>query len=400
MNQIKQKNNYFLKYFGFFIIAVTIFFGGFLFGRSANFDSSFIDEVIQRSQNKADLSIFWKVWDLIQDNYKDADKITEEDMVYGAVKGLVDSLDDPYSQFLPPSVSKRFLDNISGSFEGIGAEIGMKDDILTIIAPLQGTPAQRAGLKSGDKIMAINDTSTLDMGLDEAVTIIRGPKGSEVTLTIIREGRDKQFDISIKRGVIQIPVINWELKNENQVAYIQIYSFTKNIDDEFSRVAQEILSSSAHKIILDLRGNPGGYLSKAVNIAGWFLAEDDIVVIEDRGEDNREEYKAAGQGIFQTWPIVVLINEGSASASEILAGALRDQLNVTLIGKQSFGKGSVQEMIRLPKEASLKLTVANWITPKGISISESGLKPDISVDFTNNGSDEQLDRALEVIKNM
>jgi carboxyl-terminal processing protease len=351
-----------------------------------------------------DFSLFWEAYQKLQEKFVAKEKIDYQKVLYGAISGMVKSLDDPYTVFLDPEENKRFNEDVSGLFEGIGAEIGIRKGQLQIISPLEGTPAEKAGLRAGDKIIKINDTFTTDLTVDEAVNLIRGPKGTEVTLTIFREELEAPKEIKIQRAVIEIPSLKWELK-EGNIAYIKLYQFSEKADTDFRDKAMEILASPAQKIILDLRNNPGGYLEVANNIAGWFLKRNSIVTIEDfGGKFERKEYKAQGNEKFADYPIVILINQGSASGSEILAGALRDNRSIKLIGEKSFGKGSVQELENLPGGASLKITVAKWLTPKGESISEKGLDPDIQVEMTEkdyeNGRDPQLDKAIEIIKGL
>ena len=294
---------------------------------------------------------------------------------------------------------------MQGSFGGIGIEIAIKKDQLTVVAPLKGTPGERAGIKSGDLIVAIDGKNTTDMSTEEAVTLIRGKKGTEVTLTIFHDGWNKPKDIKIVRDTIKVDSVTWELKDE-KIAYIKINQFDQNLSADFKRIAFEILKTPVNKIVLDLRNNPGGYLEVSQDIAGWFLESGQIVTIEDFGKGKVQQlYKANGNSSFKNYPIVILINGGSASASEILAGALRDNRSVQLIGEKSFGKGSVQEMVTLQDGISfLKVTIAKWLTPKGNSISEVGLAPDVKVeisdtDFTNK-KDPQLDKALEIIRDL
>jgi len=298
-----------------------------------------------------------------------------------------------------------FEQDLAGSFDGIGVEIGVKNSQLTIIAPLKGTPGQKAGLKAGDQIIKINGKDTSDMSTDEAVDIIRGKKGTDVSLTIFRDGWNTTKDFKITRDTIIIPSVDWELKNGN-VAYIHIYQFDQTLSTDFANIARQILASPAQKIVLDLRGDPGGYLEVCQEVAGWFLKQGQIVTIEDFGKGKKQnQYKADGNEKFADYPMVILMDQGSASASEILAGALRDNRNIQLIGNKSFGKGSVQQVINLADNASfLKITIAKWLTPKGNSISEVGLAPDVKVDISDtdiqNQKDPQLDRALEIIKNL
>ncbi|PIZ89251.1 MAG: hypothetical protein COX90_00320 [Candidatus Nealsonbacteria bacterium CG_4_10_14_0_2_um_filter_38_17] len=360
-----------------------------------------------------DFSLFWQAYQTLQEKFVAKEKIDYQKVLYGAISGMVKSLGDPYTVFLDPEENRRFNEDVSGSFEGIGAEIGIRKDQLQIIAPLEGTPAEKAGLRAGDKIIKINETFTTDLTVDEAVNFIRGPKGTEVTLTIFRDEWEVPKEIKIQRAVIEVPSLKWELLastgeaggKEGNIAYIKLYQFSEKADADFKETAMEILASPAQKIILDLRNNPGGYLEVANSIAGWFLKRNDIVTIEDfGGKDEKKEYKAQGNEKFADYPIVILINQGSASGSEILAGALRDDRGIKLIGEKSFGKGSVQELESLPGGASLKITVAKWLTPKGESISDKGLEPDIKVEMTEEDyeqdKDPQLDKALEIIKGL
>ncbi len=351
-----------------------------------------------------DLSLFWDAYYKLQKNFVDPEKLDTQKIIYGAISGMAKSLDDPYTSFFDPTEAKRFEQDLSGSFDGIGVEVGLKKNQLTIISPLKNTPGQKAGLKAGDIIIKIDGKSTYDMSIEEAVNLIRGKNGTEVTLTIFRDGWKDTKDIKITRSTIDIPSIDWELKDEN-IAYIHIYLFDQSLSSKFNKIALEILTSPAQKIILDLRNNPGGYLEVSQDIAGWFLKKGQVVTIENFGKDkDKKYYKAEGNANFSEYPMVVLINQGSASASEILAGTLRDNRNIKLIGEKSFGKGSVQKVLELRDSSMLKITIAKWLTPNGNSISEVGLTPDIKVELTDkdfeNQKDPQLDKALEIIKNL
>lgn len=351
-----------------------------------------------------DFSLFWDAYNKLEQNFISPSKIDNQKIVYGAIEGMTNSLGDPYTSFFNPDQAQRFQQDLAGSFDGIGVEIGIKKDLLTVIAPLKGTPGQKAGLKSGDTIVKINGQDATNMTADEAVSIIRGPKATVVTLTIFRDGWDKTQDIKIVRDTIRVPSIEWSLK-DGDVAYIQIYQFDESLSSDFESIALKILQSPAKKIVIDLRDNPGGYLEVAQNIAGWFLQNGQTVTIEDFGKGKvQQTYKTQGNANFANYPVAVLINQGSASASEILAGALRDDRNVKLIGTKSFGKGCVQEVINLRGGSFLKITIANWLTPKGNSISDVGLTPDVKVDITDQDiqakKDPQLDKALELIKNL
>jgi len=377
------------------VLAAGSFGSGFLFGKS-----QVVCEVCPPQD--LDFSLFWEAYYKLKEEFVEPEKIDEKKLIFGAISGMVESLGDPYTVFLDPEDTKMFLEDITGRFEGVGMEIGIRDNTLQVIAPLEGTPAQRAGLRSGDKIIKVDGKLTSELSLDEAVSLIRGPKGTKVTLTIFREGWDGPRDFEIERAVIDIPSLKWEIR-EGDIAYIKIYHFSEKASLDFSQAAVQILAAGAKKIILDVRNNPGGYLEVARDIASFFLKRGEIVVIEDSGE-KQTEYKASGNALFLNYPTVVLINKGSASGSEILAGALRDNRGIILIGENSFGKGSVQQLERLRGGSSLKITTAKWLTPKGKTITGVGLKPDIEVKMTEEdykaGRDPQLEKAIEVIKGL
>lgn len=375
------------------------FLGGFIFG--GYFGKS---QCPVCPPQDVDLSLFWETYKLIKSKFVDSEKIDVQKIIEGAIAGMVQSLGDPYTVFLTPEDTKNFLEGVTGRFEGIGIEVAKRKGELQVIAPLEGTPAQKAGLRAGDKILKINGTMTNDLSIDEAINLIKGPKGTEVNLTIFREGWDKEQEVKIVRAIINVPSLKWELI-DGEVAYIKLYNFSEKASSDFSKAAVEILNSQAKKIILDLRNNPGGYLEVAKDIAGWFLKKGQVVAIEDfSGKKEQEFYKAQGNAKFTQYPTVVLINEGSASGSEILAGALRDNLQIKLIGEKSFGKGSIQELESLRDGYSLKITIAHWLTPKGELISEKGLEPDIKVQMTEEDYEKELDpqlqKALEIVKSL
>jgi len=351
-----------------------------------------------------DFSLFWEAWQKIGESYVGKGDLDVQEMIYGAISGMVKSLGDPYTVFLKPDETKRFIEDVKGAFEGVGMEIGIRQGQLQVISPLEGTPAQRAGLRAGDKIMAVNGTSTLDITTDEAVNMIRGPRGTEVVLTIFREDWGENRDIKIVREVIAIPSLKLEIR-EDKIAYLKLYNFTEKAGSDFQTAAIQILESEADRIVLDLRNNPGGYLEVAQDIAGWFLEKGQIVAIEDFGGDREEKlYKAQGNALLLSYPVVVLVNEGSASGSEILAGALRDNRGIKLVGEKSFGKGSVQELEKLREGSSLKITIARWLTPSGDLIADKGLEPDLEVILSDEdieeGRDPQIDKAIEIIKEL
>ncbi len=348
-----------------------------------------------------DFSLFWDAWQVIKDKYVGAEETDNQSLVYGAISGLINSLKDENSVFFPPSDAKKFNEDISGQFSGIGAEIGIRDNQLSIIAPLKNTPADKAGLRSGDKILKVDGMSTAGLTTEEAVKIIRGQRGSTVILTIFRDDWDKEREVPIVRDIIQIPTIDWEIM-ENGIAYIHLYNFYEQAPFIFYQAAMDVVFQNPKGLIFDLRDNPGGYLGASVNLAGWFFQPGTRVVTEEFRSGEDQIFKAGGPGLFKDIPMVVLINEGSASASEILAGALRDNRGIKLIGKKSFGKGTVQELNPLKDGSVVKITIAHWRMPDGQLIEKNGLDPDYEVGLTDEdiklGKDPQLEKAVEVLK--
>lgn len=398
---------------GFFLI--VSFLGGFYlrdYSEKTAHSVSYLTKVYNKEEGKPknlDFAIFWDAWKNLETQYLNRDKLDQEKLIYGSISGLVKSLGDPYSTFLNPKQTKNFIEDISGSFEGIGIEIGIRNDVLTVISPIKGTPAEKAGLEAGDKIIKIDNVTTDNIALEEAVNKIRGPHDTTVVLTIFRE--NKTSDYKITRGVIQIPIVEWQKIGDDKIAWIKLYYFSENLNWKFRQIANEITLSGVNKIALDLRNNPGGILDQAIEIASYFLPKDAVVTIQDNGNINKLELKSKGYVQFQNAKVVILINEGSASASEILAGALRDNRNIKLIGEKTFGKGTVQQLFDLKDGSVIKLTIARWLTPKGYSISDQGLEPDIKVvppqprpggaeSGKKMDEDPQLDKAIEILKNI
>jgi len=354
------------------------------------------------SADTLDFSLFWKVWDILKEKYVDSSKLDVQKLFYGAIKGMLAATGDPYTSFFNPEENKKFNEDITGSFEGIGAEVGIKGGVLTIIAPLEGDPAEKAGLRAGDKVIKIGDKNTSDMSIDEAVDMLHGKRGTEVKITIFREGEQDSREISIIRGVINVKSVKFEEKDGN-IAYLKISRFGESTFKEFGAALKQINKQETKGIVLDLRNDPGGYLETAVEVGSKMLPKGSVVVIEENGDGKQNKLLARGGDEFSGIKTVVLINEGSASASEILAGALRENRdNVTLVGKKSYGKGSVQEFLSLSNGTAMKVTVAKWLTPKGNQINEKGISPDAEVDLTaddyNNNRDPQLDKAMEIVK--
>lgn len=344
-------------------------------------------------------NLFWDVWDAVKTNYVDKKEINEKKMFYGALSGMVGSLGDPYTTFMDPKITHEFEDDLLGTFEGIGAEIGIKNDVLTVIAPLQEMPAEKAGLKPGDKIYAINNELTAGLSIDTAIKKIRGPKDTEVVLTIYRNGADKPENITIKRGIITIKNIKTELTKDN-IFIIKIMNFNNDTFSLFNNAVKEILSKNPKGLILDLRNNPGGYLDTAIEISSEWI-ETGTIVTEQFSEENKNEHLARGRARLKDYKTVVLINQGSASASEIVAGALQGHKKAKIIGMKTYGKGSVQTLKQFQDGSSVKITVAKWLTPDNICINDNGITPDEEVDLTvedyNKNKDPQMERAVKFL---
>lgn len=393
MINLKKVSSFAILIFAFGII----FTGGYFYGKI-----QVVCEVCPPTD--INFSPFWTAYHQLKEKFVEPEKLTDQNVLYGAISGMAKSLGDPYTVFFDPKEARKFEDELAGFFNGIGIEIGIKNRQLTVISPLEGTPAQKAGLRAGDKIVKIDGKDASDMTSDEAVTLIRGQEGTQLTLTIFRTDWTEPKDFKITRDIIKIPSLKWELV-EGNIANLKIYQFSENLNQDFNQAAFEILNSPTKKIILDLRNNPGGYLEISQSIAGWFLEKGKTVVIEDFGQGKEQKiYSANGNSSFLNYPVVILINQGSASASEILAGALRDNRNIKLIGEKSFGKGSVQEGVSMKDGSFLKITIAKWLTPNGISISDIGLDPDIKIELADKDyeqdKDPQLDKAIEILKEL
>lgn len=356
--------------------------------------------------SNADMGIFWDTWKVILEKYVGRNDLDAQKIILGATRGIINILEDPYSEFLDSEQTKNLSQELSGEFHGVGMEIGKRDGFLVIISPLPGTPAEEAGLKANDKIIKIDETETMDLYPFEAAKLIRGSQGTKVTLTIYRSSWDETKKIELIRKKISIPSVKWE-KIDNNIAYLKIYNFNQPLTIDFYKTALEIAFAKPNGLIIDLRNNPGGYLESVVDISGWFLEKGNIILKEDFGNGEIKIFRVRiGQALLKDIPTVILINEGTASASEILAGALRDNRGVKLIGEKSYGKGSVQELVSLKDNNSVKITISRWLTPNETIIEGNGLIPDIEVkneeefgtfskiDLEN---DKQLQTAIETI---
>ncbi len=402
------------------VLSVGIFlFGlGFKFGEHKN-RFNLVNGIQDSSPNSSkvsaatdgknlDFSLFWDAWDALDRKYVDKNKLNSQKKYYGAIKGMVSSVEDPYTFFLTPDENKDAKNDLGGIFQGIGAQLGLKDNRVIIVAPLKNSPAQKAGIKAGDYVNKVDDHTTKGWTLPQAVSKIRGPKGTKVKLTI--ERNSKEFTYEILRDEIKIESVEltYETKNNQKIAHLKVNQFGDSTEDEWNKAVEEIVSLWQKKdikgIILDLRDNPGGYLESSVELASEFIPQGKVVVKQESTVTQSKTYDVLRPGRLLDIPVVILINKGSASASEILAGALRDHRRAKLVGEKSFGKGSVQEAIDLKDGAGIHITVAKWILPNGDWINGKGIQPDVVVEnkikegnSLKRDDDAQLDKALELM---
>ncbi len=362
----------------------------FIFGSFVGFLYAEMKSVIHPPED-VDFSLFWEAYYKLEDEFIYFDRIEEEEMIYGAIRGMVDAFNDPNTVFFDPQKNEELEERLQGKFEGVGMEVGLREGEIRVISPIPNTPAERAGMRPGDVIIAVDEKSTKGMSIEEAVSIIRGPRGEPVTLRILR--KEEEMEVTIVRDVISIPSLEWEMM-ENDIAHLKLYYFHEGVAGEFSAVARSIVDSEAKGIIVDLRNNPGGSLDMVREVSGYFLEKNSIVAVAYEGE---REYKAKGTPLLTDYPVVVLINQGSASASEIMASALRDNRGVTIVGETSFGKGSIQTIEPLSGGSSLKVTVSEFFTSKGEPINEVGVSPDIEVELEDIEEDIQLEEAVRVL---
>ena len=360
-----------------------------------------------RAPEQVDLAPLFKTWALINEHFLPAsttEKVSPQDKLWGAIQGLAASYGDDYTVFMPPVQKQIFDTQVAGDFSGVGMEIGERGGLLTVIAPIKDSPAFRAGVKTGDIVLKINDESTKNMTVEGAVSKIRGPKGTNVTIQFARADKNggAPFDITITRDTIALPTVDTKLRDDG-IFYIAVYMFNGNAPEKFAEALYEFEKSGSKKLIIDLRGNPGGYLEAAVDMASHFLPSGALIVTQASRTDGGDQvYRSSGFGTgYPGTQVAILINGGSASASEIFSGALRDHNRATLVGQQSFGKGSVQQVFEVTDDTQVKITIARWLTPNGISISHKGLTPDIVVNIPESGvkegTDPTLDRAVEFL---
>lgn len=339
--------------------------------------------------------LFWDVWDLLEKQYIDKKAINHQKMLDGAISGMVSSLGDPYTTFLPSQQNKTTKEELEGSFEGVGMQLGFRDKRLIVVAPIKDSPADKAGIKPGDFIIKIDGKETTGNTIPDAVAKIRGPRGTAVVLTIVRQDETKPIDYTLVRDKIQIKSV--ESYFQNNIAYVKLTRFGDTTNDEWKEVVAEIIAKKPRGIVLDLRNNPGGYFESAIIIASDFFT-DGAVVHKEHASGQRETFNVKKPGRLLSIPVVIIINKGSASASEIVAGAIQDRSRGILIGEQSFGKGSVQEVRDLPQGAGIHITTEKWLLPSGKWINGTGLTPDIVVPLGDKeNEDPQLGRASQEI---
>lgn len=391
------------------IFAILSFFGGVLYAH----ERAAAQTALVGAPTGVDLAPIWKAWKILNENFVPAAVSTttpiasttaeqNQNKVWGLISGLADSLNDPYTFFLPPTENKQFGDDMSGQFEGVGMEIDVKDGILTVVTPLKGTPAEKAGLKTDDKILKIDGVDTKGLDVSAAVKQIRGPRGTQVSLSVLRSGWTEPREIKVTRDVINVPIVTTE-KRSDGIFVITFAEFTANSPELFRSALREFVQSGSTKLILDMRGNPGGYLDAAVDAASWFLPAGSVVVTEDyAGHAQNIVHRSSGYDIFNdNLKMVILVDQGTASASEILSDALRYYGKAKLVGMQTYGKGVVQELFPITPNTSLKVTVARWLGPDGEQIPITGIVPDIVASTTEAaikaGKDPQMEKAVEVL---
>lgn len=391
-----------------FLVVVLAFVGGYhlgVQGYKATINKSLTVTISRQAppNENVDFSLFWQVWDLLSSKYYDKSKLVPTQMVYGAISGMVNSLGDPFTMFLPPTQNSTVNEDLNGSFSGVGIQIGFdKTGVLMVQAPLPGSPAERAGVKAGDHIVHIKDAGrnididTNGIALGDAVNDIRGPVGTTVTLTLVRIGATTPITVNLVRATLNVPSVTLTFVGMGgKIADLKVNSFDAQTPTEWNKAVAQIISKGRiNGVIVDLRNNPGGYLQDAVDLSSEFLKMGSVVVIEQDGTGNKINYDAKNTGKLVGLPVVILINGGSASASEIMTGALQDDIGAKTVGTKSFGKGTVQEPIDLVGGAGIHITVAKWLTPNGTWVHGKGITPDYVVDNQTATEDAQLNKAI------
>ena len=364
-------------------IIALLMFGSFAAG---NVTGYLARPALAQDREPGAFAIFWESWDLVEEYFVDQDKIDYEAMTYGAIQGMLDTLGDKnHTVFFPPDVAKQQESSLEGSFEGIGAYVSLEEDGFKIVAPIHGSPAEKAGLLSGDIVLAVDGEDIAEVPEWEVITLIRGPSGSIVTLTVLHEGEEEAVDIDIERGRIDIESVLWARIPGTDLVHLQVSQFAGDTSIELELALQEILAQDAADapvkgIILDLRNNPGGYLQEALRVGSQFLPEQDIILHEKDAKERITTYRSEGEGLARDIPMVVLINPGSASAAEILAGALQENGRAKLVGEASVGTGTVLRPFSLSDGSVLRLGVTNWLTPEYNLIKGEGIQPNVTIE--------------------
>ncbi|GAC1414233.1 MAG: hypothetical protein NVSMB66_7290 [Candidatus Doudnabacteria bacterium] len=400
---ISQKR-YFSTIVLLLLLSAGTFFSGMKLGARGYFYNGNDYKIVNQNDapKNVNYDLLWQALDVINNKYIDK-PVDQQKVLYGAIAGAVGAVGDPYTSFFDPKQYSDFKTELGGSFEGIGAEVGLKDGSVVIVAPIDDSPAKKAGLLAGDVILKINSDDATSITLEQAVSKIRGPKGTTVTLSVYRPGDKKQHDFSIIRQTIELKSVKFKLQNVNgkKIEVINIERFGDDTTTLFKQATADVQKNNADGIVLDLRNDPGGYLDASVQVASYWVNPGDVVVTEKHSDGTQNVYKGLGNNSLAKIPTIILINGGSASASEILTGALHDHNIAKTVGVKSFGKGSVQELINLPQNTAVKVTVAKWFTPNNINITKNGLEPDNKVELTPEDAtanrDPQLDKALQLI---
>ncbi len=412
---MEQQKASWLKHFSpayllaIFTVLIAIFYVGFVIGEVSGSRSVVpvgegriitdgLADTIPSFGDNVEFGTYWDVWNLVKDSYV-YQPVSDKDLFYGSLEGLVGSLDDPYSVFFDPTTATEFNQDLNGKFFGIGAEVGEKEGIVVVIAPLAGSPAELSGVLAGDQIIAVDDVEVYDLSANEVVLKIRGQEGTEVKLTILHPSAEEVTEITIVRSEITIDSVKLEIRDDG-IAVVEINIFNEDTTKLFSKAIQEVLTKDVTGLVVDLRNNPGGLLTEAINMAGFWI--DGQTVVIERGLDGEKKINSSGTALLSGMPTAVLVNAGSASASEILAGALQDYKVASIIGEQTFGKGSVQQYYEYDDGSAVKITIAEWLTPLGRSINKVGITPDKIVTYTiedyDAGKTPQLEAALDYLK--
>lgn len=389
-----------------FVIGLFLFLLGLWIGRTVSLPFlpaeqnkiNILNKFYQR--DNVDFTTFWKTWDLLQETYLEKKQLEPQKLLQGAISGLVEAVGDPYTSYFDPEANKTFNEVLSGQFEGVGMELGVKEGKLVVIAPLEGSPADKAGILAGDQLIAIDDKDATTYSIGEAVKLVRGKAGSKIKLSIKREGKSEILEFNLTREKIVINTVR--LSFVEDAAVISVNRFGEDTNKEWDKAVNEVITKGSSKILIDVRNNPGGLLTSAIYISNEFLPASTTVVVEEDSNGKRLTLSTTREGKLQGKETVILINKGSASASEIFAGALQDLGKAEIVGEQSFGKGVVQKVTNYTDGSGVHVTIAKWLTPKGTWVHNKGVKPDFEVkmseaDFSS-GKDPQKERALEILK--